>query len=267
MITSRFAYVQPTTSDHFANLIADIDPISLQDLDRYRLLDRVDTKFVLRDWQLLDILQRVMNDYFILDTTHDRINRYRTLYFDTPDLAFYAQHHNDVRKRRKVRCRQYIDSGLNFLEVKFKTDRQRTIKSRLRVPEMVERLEGESLAFVAEHCPHLVDRLNAVIWNSFSRITLVSKYRQERLTLDIGYRHSWQDGEGSLPGIAIAEVKQRKFSFESDFLQQLRPFNIRSTGFSKYCTGIADIYPQVKYNRFKRRFLMLERLSHLKDSP
>ena len=193
--------------------------------------------------------------------------RDETLYFDTPELALYSQHHNDMRKRHKVRCRQYVDSDLFFLEIKFKTDRQRTIKSRLQMPEMVERLEGESLAFVAEHCPHVVDQLVAVIYNSFSRITLVSKYRRERLTLDIDYRHHWKDEAGSLPGIAIAEVKQRKFSFESDFLQQLRSFNIRSTGFSKYCTGIADVYPQVKYNRFKRRFLMLERLSRLKDRP
>ncbi len=265
MLTTRLAYVQPVPSERFTDLLADIDPISLQGLDRVKLLDRVDTKFVLRDWQLLDILKRVMDDYFVLDTTHDRINRYRTLYFDTPDLALYTQHHNDVRLRHKVRCRQYTDSGIYFLEVKRKTDSQRTIKNRLQIPEMVTDLDERSLAFVAEHCPEFVDRLTAVIWNSFSRITLVSKYRQERLTLDIGYRHGWQGEEGSLPGIAIAEVKQRKFTFESDFLQKLRPMNIRRTGFSKYCTGIADLYPHVKYNRFKRRFLMLERLSQLKD--
>ncbi len=265
MFTTHLAYVQPVPPERFTDLLADIDPISLQGLDRVKLLNRVDTKFVLRDWQLLDILQQVMDDYFVLDTTHDRINRYRTLYFDTPDLALYTQHHNDVRIRQKVRCRQYIDSGIHFLEVKHKMDRQRTIKSRLQMPEMVTDLDEQSLAFVAEHCPDFVDRLTAVIWNSFSRITLVSKYRQERLTLDIGYRHGWQEEEGSLPGIAIAEVKQRRFTFESDFLQKLRPMNIRRTGFSKYCTGIADLYPQVKYNRFKRRFLMLERLSQLKD--
>jgi hypothetical protein len=265
MLTTRLGYVQPIPTDHFTDLLADIDPISLQSLDRVKLLNRVDTKFVLRDWQLLDILQQVMDDYFVLDTTHDRINRYRTLYFDTPDLALYAQHHNDVRIRHKVRCRRYMDSGINFLEVKCKTDQQRTIKNRLQIPKMISELDDQSLAFVAEHCPEFVDRLTAVIWNSFGRITLVSKYRQERLTLDIDYRHSWQGDEGSLPGIAIAEVKQHKFTFESDFLQKLRPMNIRRTGFSKYCTGIADLYPQVKNNRFKRRFLMLERLSQLKD--
>lgn len=267
MISSRFTYVQPTKPARFVDLIAGFDPISLAEMDGVKLLDRVDTKFVLRDWQLLDILGRVSDDYYVLDTTHDRINRYHTLYFDTPDLALYSQHHNDVRRRHKVRCREYVDSGLFFLEVKLKADRQRTIKSRLQMPQMVKQLEGESLAFVAEKCPRVVDELQAVIWNAFSRITLVSKHRQERLTLDIDYRHGWQGQEGSLPGIAIAEVKQRKFSFDSDFLEQLRPLSIRSGGFSKYCTGIADVYPQVKYNRFKRRFLMLERLSRLKDRP
>ena len=264
-LSSHFAHVQPTAPERFVDLIAAMEPISLDDLDGVKLLDRIDTKFVLRDWQLIEILQRVADDYFVLNTTHDRVNRYHTLYFDTPDLALYSQHHNDVRRRHKVRCRQYVDSDLYFLEVKFKAGGQRTIKSRLQTPAMVEQLEGETLAFVAEHCPVDANRLEAVIWNSFNRITLVSKVRQERLTLDIDYRHGWQGRESRLPGIAIAEVKQRKFSFESDFLRQLRPFNIRRTGFSKYCTGIADVYPQVKYNRFKRRFLMLERLSRLKD--
>lgn len=266
-IPLRAANAIPDPQGAFAELIAGFDPISLEALDQYRLLNRIDTKFVLRDWQLLEILDQVRDDYAVLATTADRVNRYRTLYFDTPDLRFYVQHHNDQRNRHKVRCRQYVDSDLTYLEVKFKTGNGRTIKNRMQTPGMVESLTGEAREFVSAHCPVSVDLLEPCIWNSFVRITMVNKHRRERLTLDIDYRHSWRGWEQGLPGIAIAEVKQHKFSFDSEFLQQLRRQRIRSTGFSKYCTGIADVYPQVKCNRFKRRFLMLERLSRMEGNP
>ena len=241
-------------------LIRALDAIDLTELDAYRLLDRTDTKFLLRDWQLLAILQAVGHRYRVLAATADRINRYRTLYFDTQDLGFYQQHHNDHQDRYKVRCREYVDSGLNFVEVKHKINRQRTIKQRLRTATFYTQLTGEARDFVAAHVPIDVDQLEPTLLNEFSRITLVSKNRPERLTIDIDYRHEWGGRNGALPGFVIAEVKQPKFDLASDFVQGLRALGVRPGGFSKYCTAVVDLYPYVKYNRFKRRFLQLQRL-------
>ncbi len=253
----------PVTDAKVLDCIAQLDPISLAELDAVRLLDRVDTKFLLTDRQLLRILDRIGDRYRILDATPTRVNRYQTLYFDTIDLATYQQHHNDLHPRYKIRCREYVDSGIHYMEIKCKTNRKRTVKRRMPAPTMVTQLHdpqfgGQVSDFVRAYSPFDPTDLYPCLQNEFGRITLVSRSRPERLTIDIGYGHSWCHQSGSLPGIVIAEVKQPKFTVASDFVQQLRSQDIRPTGFSKYCTGIIDLYPHVKYNRFKRRFLMLD---------
>jgi hypothetical protein len=253
--------VESVATEQIIAAVNQLDPIGLDELDAVRLLDRVDTKFLLRDWQLLDILRDVGAQYRVLSATPDRINRYRTLYFDTEDLLFYHQHHNDFHPRYKVRCREYVDSGMYFMEIKCKTNRRRTVKQRMPTPAMVQSLTGEARDFVGAYCPVDVDRLMPCILNEFARITLVSKTMPERLTIDVNYRHMWHNRAGGLPGLVIAEVKQPKFSQDSAFVRELRAHSIRKMGFSKYCTGIMELYPHVRYNRFKRRFIMLERLS------
>lgn len=253
--------VETVATEQISAAAGRLDPLDLDELESVRLLDRVDTKFLLRDWQLVDILARVGDHYRVLAATPARINRYRTLYFDTEDLLFYHQHHNDFHPRYKVRCREYVDSGIYFMEVKCKTNRRRTVKQRMPTERLVQRLTGEARDFVQAYCPADVNTLMPCLLNEFGRITLVSKELPERLTIDVNYRHMWHNRAGGLPGLVIAEVKQPKFTQNSAFVHALRDHGIRKMGFSKYCAGIMDLYPHVRYNRFKRRFIMLERLS------
>ena len=91
-------------------LLARFEPVSLRDLDDVALQDRVDTKMLLTVNQLCSALHQLTDHYQVLKIDGRRMHRYQTLYFDTPDLDFYHQHHNGKRNRYKVReasiCRQ-----------------------------------------------------------------------------------------------------------------------------------------------------------------
>lgn len=253
--------VNSSATQEIAATIGQLDPIDLEELGNVRLLDRIDTKFVLHDWQLLDILQEVGERYRVLHVTSSRINHYRTLYFDTADLWLYRQHHSGIYPRYKVRCREYVDTGVHFLEVKCKTNRRRTVKQRMETPAMFTQLRDAAHTFVKSHCPVEPDLLMPCILNECGRITLVNREMTERLTIDINYRHMWRNRDGGLPGLVIAEVKQPKFTSSSAFVGALRAHKIRAVKFSKYCTGIVDLYPHVKHNRFKPRIMLLQRLN------
>ncbi len=240
--------------------LAEFDPISLADMEHVKLLNRMDTKFLTTEAHLLEILESVRGEYRVLTHCRAQAHLYRTQYFDTPDRFLYMVHHNDHQDRYKVRARSYLYSGVTFLEIKHKTPKRRTIKQRMPIDAIPMTLEGEHARFVDAFSPVQPHTLEPVIWNMFHRITLVSKTRRERLTVDVGLRYGWDDREGGLPGIAIIEVKQPKFTIQSDFVQQLRRRHIWRMGFSKYCAGMSDIYPTLKANRFKPRRLYIARL-------
>lgn len=239
--------------------LAAFEPISLNEMDGVALLNRVDTKYVLRQSQLTAILPRLAAQYRILEIDGTRLNSYRTLYYDTPDFALYLQHHNGVRPRYKVRLREYLGSGLAYWEVKRKTNRGKTVKDRLVAEEFVA-LEGEVSEFIEAHTPLAARRLEPVLWNLFTRMTLVNTHLAERLTLDFAVGFSWGEHRVALPGIVVAEVKQSQRAQNSDFVRQMRALRIQPVQFSKYCTGVCLLYEGVKANRFKPRLRWLGKL-------
>jgi hypothetical protein len=247
-----------------SRLLGEFEPISLAEMKDLALMNRVDTKFVMRADQLASVLGKLSDSYRVLEINGQRFSHYQTLYFDTDDFTMFRQHHNGMLNRYKVRIRQYVDTATSYFEVKFKNNKRRTIKKRIRTSASGPQLNENAVDFLHEHYPSRTGILKPTLGNTYTRITLASKYDCERLTLDLNLwlcgRHACVD----LSGIAIAEVKQDGYSPCSDFFLQMRGLGVRPMGFSKYCAGITLLYEGVKKNRFKPRMLTIEKL--LKES-
>ena len=245
-----------------SSLLHRFDAVHLSEIEDVALLHRTDTKYLLSEDQLCQTLDRLTDHYQILDIDGQRLHRYRTLYFDTQDLALYLQHHNGQRDRYKVRMRAYEDSKQVFLEVKRKTNSGQTIKSRTQTAEWSAQLPADAQSFLRTEYPYPAEELEARLLNTFQRITLVSTHGMERVTLDVGLLSLWNGAGASLAGIAIAEVKQVRFSMDSAFVRQMRALDVRPTSFSKYCIGVSMLYPGIKHNRFKPQLRQIAQLSH-----
>jgi hypothetical protein len=245
-----------------SGLLERFDAIQLSEMTHVALLRRTDTKYLMSEEQLSRALGHLVDHYRVLEVGGRRVQHYQTLYFDTRNMTLYRQHHNDRRNRYKVRERAYVDSDLAFLEIKHKVDANTTVKSRMRTRELTPQIARDADSFLQAHYPYQVEALEAKLFNTFERITLVSKHSVERMTIDIGLRFSWDGADVSLDGIAIAEVKQDGFSVDSVFVQQMRSLGVRPTGFSKYCIGVSMLYPEVKHNRFKPQLSRIDKLLH-----
>jgi len=122
------------------NSLNDLQTISLDELDKVKLLDRKDTKFVFNQNKLPLILEKVKPYYRILEINNSLIFNYDNTYFDTHDFLFYNQHHNEHRNRFKVRFRKYSSSSKSFFEIKIKNNKNRTVKKRMLVNEINKHL-------------------------------------------------------------------------------------------------------------------------------
>ena len=100
------------------SIISKYDPITLDEMSGIKLMNRTDTKFVTTVDRLRLLLALAHDDYRAQDINGKRIASYYTAYFDTPDNNMYIVHQNGHAGRQKLRIRSYIDSGLNFLEVR-----------------------------------------------------------------------------------------------------------------------------------------------------
>jgi hypothetical protein len=250
-----------TNTDRLAALAAGFAPITLDEMESVALLSRTDTKFIMSTSQLLMAIRQLQNQYKILTVCGKRLNHYRSLYFDTPDFQLYNLHVNDRANRYKVRSREYTDTHLSFLEVKHKTNRDRTIKERIPTPRPVIRFDKEAENWLSGVLPYDSRNLEAKIWNTFSRITLVSIKNCERVTLDVDMTFYAEDKIIQLNDIAIAEVKVDALHRGSEFLTQMHSLRIQSHGFSKYCIGVSMLYDRVKKNAMKPKMLLLNKIT------
>jgi len=247
------------TMSTLQEVIHRFDPISLAEMDRVELLDRMDTKYVFGSAQLPAILTTLRGEYRVLEVDGKRGTDYRSLYFDTADLKHYHEHHNGHSFRSKVRFREYVGSGLSYLEVKRKTGRGGTDKKRIRVERIptVMTPEQQDYAAKASNCP---EPLLPQLWNHFTRITLVHRTRNERLTIDHDLRFTLAGSERALGDICVAELKEARADRSSPFARLMRSMRVRPAGMSKYCIGMLLLHPGVKRNAFKPILLQLERI-------
>ena len=245
-----------TTAQLFQRFLA----ISLSETDGVKLQDRVDTKYVFGEHELPEVLEAMLPHYRLLEVDGVRGTHYRSLYFDTPDLQHYQAHHNQRTFRCKVRFREYLGSGLVFLEVKRKTGRGRTDKKRLKVDAIPDRLTPEQQAFIARTSRSDAP-LEATLWNHFTRYTFVSRTSPERLTMDIALRYATvSDRSRDLGAIVIAELKQERADRTSPFVRIMRQRVIAASGMSKYCVGQLLLGRNVKQNTFKAVLLKLDKI-------
>ena len=177
-------------------------------MDSVKLQDRVDTKYMFRDAWLPKIFQEMQKDYRVLEVAGFRYSNYETLYFDTDNFALYLQHHNGKQNRFKFRSRRYVESNLNFFEVKFKSNKGRTVKNRIKHHEIVKELEGQAKDFLVETSGHDPVQYKPRIWVNYRRHTFVSKTTQERLTIDTNLTYIDENNRKTYDGLVIAEVKQ-----------------------------------------------------------
>ena len=237
------------------------DPISLGEMDSAALLNRIDTKFVLQVGQLLQALAALQPGYRVLSVAGQRLNHYRTLYFDTCDFDLYKLHVNENADRFKVRSREYVDSQQAYLEVKHRTRKDRTIKSRIPTGTPAAWIDASARRWLADVFPYDSRALEPKLWNTFTRITLVNKTLCERVTLDVDLAFFNGPRVVRLEGIVVAEIKQAERDCPSDFIVEMQALKLRPQGFSKYCIGTSLLYENVKKNSLKAKLMWLEKNS------
>ncbi|MGY8920028.1 MAG: polyphosphate polymerase domain-containing protein [Flavobacteriales bacterium] len=240
--------------------ISNFDKISLDEMNGVSLMKRVDTKFILTQSQLLEILSQIQEDYKILEINGERLMEYSTLYFDTQNKNCFKDHHNGKLNRFKIRMRKYLVSDLCFLEIKKKNNLGVTNKTRTKIKDFETILSSQSKEFISNsQINNLL--LEPVLYNNFNRMTLVNKYFSERVTIDTNLSFRSEGKEKKLDQLIVIEVKQEGKRLNTSINSVLKSLKIAPTNFSKYCIGVTNTFDKIKSNRFKEINLKINKIN------
>ena len=243
------------------SILKEYEPIELQEMDEVALMERVDKKFTIKANEIPKILQQLQKTYRCLEINNKRVFSYQTEYLDNTQSRLYKNHQNGKLNRFKIRFRDYIQSNITFLEVKFKSNKGVTKKTRIEVPFKSRKESMGCNQFINKETPYNLTKFNITLINNFDRITLVNLVTKERVTIDINLQFNSEKRIKDLPQLCIIEVKKEKGNRKSDILTLLKSKGIRPTRFSKYAIGSVLLNPKLKYNNFKRKLLFINKIT------
>jgi hypothetical protein len=239
-------------------VLGEYNKITLKEMEESKLMSRYDQKFVFPITKLQAFLEELKNEYKVLSVNNQVMSSYENIYFDTPELKSYHDHHNKRASRYKIRVRKYNDSGDCFLELKMKRNKGITEKKRINVDSLFRELNSTHLDFLKEHQRGLPENLVPGISNEFMRITLVNEERHERVTIDLLIHFKNENRTKDLDEIVIAELKQEHHFHDSGFKKLMLNERIFSASFSKYCMGTLLTHPEIKSPMELLNVLLLE---------
>lgn len=227
-------------------------PISLEESQRAALMDRGEAKYLLNINTLLDMLPELAAHYQVLEIDGEGLMGYLSTYYDTPEFAFYLDHHNGRLRRHKVRYRQYLQTQTTFLEVKVRSISGTTRKDRVVVPEATPEVletKKEFLTRKSGDSRHLEPKLEVYC----QRLTLVGIDTPERVTFDLNLGYCLPDGTRGLQfsQAVIAELKYEQGAGRSIFATIAREYGLHPKRYSKYSVGCGLMYKEIKHNNFK----------------
>ena len=231
-------------------------------LEQRALQKRVDTKFILDFAALRQILDRVKAHYSLLTAEGAAAAQYKTLYFDTQNYDCLREHHRGRRPRHKIRIRHYLDRKLSYLEIKNKTNANRTIKARQQIPFLQEAIGDSERSFIDANNPIAAERLLPSLRTDFHRVTLVGLDTMERATFDLDLSFQKSSEDARIPGAVIAEIKQDRFRARSPIMLALRQAHVLPESISKYCTAATLLLPSVPMQRYLPKIRSLRKMLH-----
>ena len=238
----------------WAAAVGSLEGVSLDQMNaEAELLTRIDRKYVVRPEALAEIVALHAPQLRALDIAGCRAANYRSVYYDTPDLASYLAAARRRPRRFKVRTREYVDSGAGAIEVKLRSARGDTVKHRQWLDLAVAR--GPETPAVIAYAATFAEVADSAEW---LRPMLTTTYRRTTLLGPTG-RITIDDGVGAedirgarcdYDGWLIVETKSAGGAGLID--RELWSRGIRPQRLSKYATSLASLHPDLPANRWHR---------------
>ena len=245
--------------DDILNFLASCRSLSLEKTEAAKLMQRMDTKYIVPADNIIGLLYDIRRDYHVLEIASHRTGNYTSVYYDTSDRKMYYAHVTGRLPRCKVRERFYSQNGQKFFEVKQKSNTGRTSKRRISLTGKSNNISD----WLSEQIPFCADELTPSLINSFERITFINNKQTERITLDFNLHFRTPSGADTpvFDRVAIVELKQEKTA-ASPIREALHKKGIRPGGVSKYCTGMLLTGCETRYKRYKPNYLRFIKTQH-----
>lgn len=183
----------------------------------YKLFERYEYKYLLKEDEMQDLLDVLYNNEFYLLTKKDKyIFEYKNLYYDTVNSVFFKMWWDELKI--KIRIREY-DNTKKYLEIKKKLE-WKTVKKR------------ESIADFMANLNVMKYELYPNIFTNYSRLTFVNTKLNLRVTFDFNLVfQDYLSGKTLKMKRIIMEVKWAKTNLYA-FKQLL--WSRQRVNFSKY---------------------------------
>ena len=240
------------------DVVSKLEKVCIRDFLKQKDLlykGRREYKFLIPLKNISDIVDHLNDDYYCIVHDDGPYFSYKNSYFDSENFKLFNMHRQGKYNRLKIRIREYKSGKKGmYIESKRKANGARyTIKKRSRINTRTNCLEKKFIKEGINEFKLNKEKLEAKLHIEYNRFFLVSKNGKRRITIDFNVKASNSKGKEAkiVPNFAIFEVKQEGLPLNLMKLLR-RKYNVRRTGFSKYCISVCTLFDNVRKNKWKQ---------------
>ena len=250
-------------------LLKGLPTYALNEPNEQQQMTRQENKFLIAAEYLPELLVKLLPHYRLLCIKNQCLHDYHNVYFDTDELTFFHQHHNQHRLRKKVRLRSYLNTQSHYFEIKQKLKRGVSHKERILSNGDINSVLKQGQALLKRY--DLADLiLLPTLQVDYQRLSLWHEQTNERITFDMNTHFKSCDDPASYyqERRVIIEIKHHERPHQSHASKLFKQLGLRETAFSKYCMGLLFTHRKaIKYNYFKALLLNDEKYSQQQVLP
>ena len=240
----------------------EIGTISSKEIVKKDFNSNKSQKLILNKRYFNNMLYKFSDEFALVKSNEDYMQQFSMLYFDTPQLKMYFEHHNRSASRYQVYRKYKYNNEKSQLIVKSSDNKNNRNKKKFRTSDFEARIPLKYFDYIDKNTNHPAFQLKPVLNCDFNRYVFTNKSNDLLITIDADLSF-WNDYKTNyLPDLAVATIKTKNYSPQREIANALKLAPGFPSGLNKFSIGMALTNPDLKQNMLKQKIYNLKRISN-----
>lgn len=219
-------------------------------------------KLIMSIANLSKLLFNFKNDCLLVSSNEDYMQQISMLYFDTPELKMYFEHHNRVAHKFRVYRKYKYNTGKSQLIIKHTDNKHISHQTKRKTKYFNERIPLKYFDYINKKISHPAFQLKPVLNCEFNRYTFANLSKSWLISVDTELVF-WNDKRTSyLSDLAVLTIKTKDSGPNKEITNALKIAPVLPYGLNKFSIGVALTNPNLKQNMLKQKIHHLKRISN-----
>ena len=258
--------MQRKLKDTNTSLLSSIQPqirtVSSTEIKKRDFKNEKVQKLLIKKSHLSELLYQFYDECILIGSNEEYVQQFSMLYFDTPELKMYFEHHNRAANRFQVYRKYKYNTGKTHLVVKHSDNKHTNHNKKKKTKYFNDRIPLKYFDYITKNANHTAFLLKPVLNCDFNRYLFTNISMDSLISVDSELIFWNNQSTVYLTDLAVITIKTKRSSPNREISNALKIAPVFPSGLNKFSIGMALTNPNLKQNMLKQKIYDLKKISN-----